>query len=141
MKAAQAADSGHRPNCTRPAACAAKGAGHCRSCHMKAYASSLAGDAARKAAWADPEVRARMSAASKAALADPEVRARMSDSQRRAAAKRAVQQAGLPLFRKTVDRARDLLDLGDCIEVVADALLQEARAAQGGERPQIGGAA
>ena len=32
---------------------------------------------ASKKAWADPEVRARMSAASKKALADPEVRARI----------------------------------------------------------------
>ena len=85
--------------------------------------------AASKAAWADPEVRARMSAASKAARADPEVRARMSASQRRAAAKRAVQMAHLPMFRKTVDRARELLDQGEVLEVVADALIQEARAA------------
>jgi hypothetical protein len=40
--------------------------------------------AARKAAWADPEVRARMSAASKAAWADPEVRARMSAARKAA---------------------------------------------------------
>ena len=39
---------------------------------------------ARKKAWADPEVRARMSEASKKALADPEVRARMSVNIKRA---------------------------------------------------------
>ena len=37
---------------------------------------------ARKKAWADPEVRARMSEASKKALADPEVRARIKASRR-----------------------------------------------------------
>jgi len=39
---------------------------------------------ARKKAWADPQVRARMSQASKKALADPEVRARMSQARKKA---------------------------------------------------------
>ena len=39
---------------------------------------------AHKKAWADPEVRARMSQASKKALADPEVRARMSQARKKA---------------------------------------------------------
>jgi hypothetical protein len=41
---------------------------------------------ARKKAWADPEVRARMSQARKKALADPEVRARMSQASKKALA-------------------------------------------------------
>ena len=41
---------------------------------------------AHKKAWADPEVRARMSQASKKALADPEVRARMSQAIKKALA-------------------------------------------------------
>ena len=39
---------------------------------------------ASKKAWADPEVRARMSQAHKKALADPEVRARMSQARKKA---------------------------------------------------------
>jgi len=54
-----------RPNCLDLASCAARGPGHCRRCHMTAPRMS----AARKAAWADPEVRARMSAARKRANA------------------------------------------------------------------------
>jgi len=41
---------------------------------------------ASKKAWADPEVRARMSQARKKALADPEVRARMSQASKKALA-------------------------------------------------------
>jgi hypothetical protein len=46
--------------------------------------------AARKAALADPAVRAKMSAASKAALADPAVRAKMSAAIKAALAARCV---------------------------------------------------
>ena len=95
-----------RTNCLEPDDCQAKGAGHCRRCHM----TQLAGGAASKAALADPEVRARMSAA-----------------QRRRYAKEAVRQAHLPLFRKTVDRAETLFRQGEVMEVVVDALVQEAR--------------
>ncbi len=129
-----------RTNCLEPDDCQAKGAGHCRRCHMTQVAGGAASkaaladpevrarmSAASKAAWADPEVRARMSAASKAALADPEVRARMSAAQRRRYAKEAVRQAHLPLFRKTVDRAETLFRQGEVMEVVVDALVQEAR--------------
>ncbi len=41
---------------------------------------------ASKRAWADPEVRARMSEARKRAWADPEVRARMNEARKRALA-------------------------------------------------------
>lgn len=51
----------HRPHCLNPGSCIAKGAGHCRKCHISA---------ARKKAWADPAVRAKMSAARKKAWAD-----------------------------------------------------------------------
>ena len=61
------------PNCDMPRQCKAAGTGLCRACAKRCGKYS----AARKAALADPAVRARMSAAIKAALADPAVRARM----------------------------------------------------------------
>lgn len=50
----------HRPHCRSPAACGAKGSGHCRRCHMAA---------AVKAKCQDPDFRARKAAAVKAARA------------------------------------------------------------------------
>ena len=50
----------HRPHCQKPSACDAKGAGHCRRCHMSA---------AVKANWQDPDFRARNAAATKASKA------------------------------------------------------------------------
>jgi hypothetical protein len=85
--------------------------------------------AAQKRAKADPEVRARMSAAQKRAKADPEVRARMSAASKRAWARRAVMAANLPLLRKFVDLAHELIDGGDPIEIVSDALRAEFGAA------------
>ncbi|HEV2365190.1 MAG TPA: hypothetical protein VGS12_13445 [Caulobacteraceae bacterium] len=85
--------------------------------------------AATKAALADPAVRARMSAARKAVLADPAVRAKMSAARKRDWARRCVRAAGLVPWRATVDRAAALLAAGDPVEVVVDALRQEARAA------------
>ena len=57
----------HRPHCRSPAACGAKGSGHCRRCHMAA---------ASKAKWQDPDFRARNAAATKAKWQDPDFRAR-----------------------------------------------------------------
>jgi hypothetical protein len=117
-----------RPNCLAPTACEAKGKGHCRRCNMASISKAISQSdrcAARKAALADPEVRARMSAARKAALADPEVRARMSESLKRAHGKAAVIAAGLAPFRKFVDRACALFAEGEHTEVVIDALTQE----------------
>ena len=137
-----------RPHCDSPGACDAKGAGHCRACHgrhivadpeVRARMSEATKRAladpevrarmseARKRAWADPEVRARISEARKRAWADPEVRARMSAASKRALARRAVVAAGLHLWRVTVDRAAALLAAGESMEVVIDALQQEAR--------------
>ena len=48
-------------HCSEPENCRATGSGLCRRCAMKSGQYS----AARKKAWADPAVRARMSAASK----------------------------------------------------------------------------
>ena len=69
-----------RPYCQRPANCAAGARGACSVCHGAKIS------AAKKRAWADPEVRAKMSAASKRAWADPEVRAKISAARKRALA-------------------------------------------------------
>ena len=82
----------HRPHCLNPGSCIAKGAGHCRKCHISAARKKAWADpavrakmsAARKKAWADPAVRAKMSAARKKALADPAVRAKMSAARKKA---------------------------------------------------------
>lgn len=55
------------PHCRQQDDCRATGTGLCRQCAMASGRMS----AARKAAWADPEVRARMSAASKARAWQP----------------------------------------------------------------------
>ena len=139
----------HRPNCERPDACVARGAGHCRACRAREMQKRTADpevrarmSAASKKAWADPEVRARMTAASKkaladpevrarmtAALADPEVRARMTAASKKAWARRALLEAGLVPWKATVARAAALFAAGEPLEVVIDALRQEARAA------------
>ena len=80
----------NRPNCQQPTNCGAKGAGHCRRCHMAAAVKANWQDpefrarnaAAVKANWQDPEFRARNAAAVKANWQDPEFRAKQSAATR-----------------------------------------------------------
>ena len=73
-----------RPYCPTPQACVSPRRGIC-PCQVDELLRRRH-SAARKKAWADPEVRAKMSAASKKALADPEVRAKMSAARKKALA-------------------------------------------------------
>lgn len=60
-----------RPHCRAPSDCRAKGAGHCRSCHMTAMRR-------------DPAARARQAEAVREKWQDPEFRARNAEAVRRA---------------------------------------------------------
>ena len=76
-----------RSYCPTPDCCSAPKRGVCL-CQVDEILRQRM-SAARKKAWADPEVRQRMSAARKKAWADPEVRQRMSAASKKAlAAKR-----------------------------------------------------
>lgn len=75
------------------------------------------------------ETLAKISAARKRAWADPEVRQRMSAARKRAWAKKAVKAAGLPQLRRFVDRAAALYSEGEVGEAVIDALRQEFKLA------------
>ena len=55
-----------RPHCQQPSACQARGAGHCRSCNLKAVAKRL---------HADPEFKAANAERMKRLHADPEFKA------------------------------------------------------------------
>ena len=67
--------AGNRPDCRRPYACAAKGAGHCRSCHQAVVIAAKWRDPAyrqghverMRARHANAEFRARFAAAGAAA--------------------------------------------------------------------------
>ena len=77
-----------RPYCPTPQACVSPRRGIC-PCQVDELLRRRH-SAARKKAWADPEVRAKMSAASKKALADPEVRAKMSAARKKAWAGKSI---------------------------------------------------
>ena len=79
-----------RSYCPTPDCCSAPKRGVCL-CQVDEILRQRM-SAARKKAWADPEVRQRMSAASKKALADPEVRQRMSAARKKAWADPEVRQ-------------------------------------------------
>ncbi len=62
-----------RPNCQSPAACLAKGKGHCRKCHMAAMVRKL---------HADPEFAAAHAERMRKLNADPEFAAALKAGQR-----------------------------------------------------------
>ncbi len=68
-----------RPHCAKPLDCAAKGKGHCRSCHMRA---------ATKANWQDPAFRERNAAAVKANWQDPAFREKQAAATKAAASRK-----------------------------------------------------
>lgn len=103
-----------RPHCQIPHDCRAKGRKHCLSC-------------ARKLDWANPEIRARKLADIDRCMQTPESITVRVAARRRCTARRYVLAAGLPLFRRTVDRARALLDAGEPRELIAASLRTEAR--------------
>jgi len=97
---------------------------------------------ATKANWQDPEFRKRNADAVKANWQDPEFRKRQADAVKAnwqdpefrrthhlKFAKKCVRKAGLPLLKSNVERAKVMLDAGERMEVVIDALVQESREA------------
>ena len=73
----------------------------------------------------DSEKRARRVAAMQRVGASPAFREKMRVAARRSWARRVVIAAGLPLFKRFVDRAVDLLEAGESTAVAADALRNE----------------
>ena len=82
-------DAGER-SLKRLAEASGYGVGGVRSLLLRFGRKPDDASAARKAAWADPAVRAKISAARKAALADPAVRAKISAARKAAWADPAV---------------------------------------------------
>jgi len=97
-----------RPNCQAPEACVAKGAGHCRSCHLSSVAKTLHADPEFKAKTAermralhaDPEFKAKAAERMRALHADPEFKAKTAERMRALHAD--------PEFKaKTAERSRE----------------------------------
>ena len=118
-----------RPHCVQQAACAAKGAGHCRSCHMAARNRS---DAAREAVAARncrPEMRTiardrldrqRLDpafAGNARAAACRTMEAINLRRARRISAREAVRAAGLPMLKATIDDVAAHLARGATLEM------------------------
>lgn len=80
---------------------------------------------ATTAHWQDPASRKRQADAAKANWQDPAFRR----AHHLRFAKKCVRQAGLPLLKSNVERAKAMLDAGERMVVVIDALVQESREA------------